>query len=144
MAGFFDEVKGIFSEDVVKSLAYATVAGIGSGILTNFLLRVAKVNEAESSGKVVKALGTILGAGLGAYIGDEYLKDRRLAYAGVFGALFPMVYNFVSAKVNPEAVGQKLALGLTGEWRSATTTVVTPAPVVYTPPVQEVGAPVPP
>lgn len=146
MPGFVDEIKSIFDEDTIKGLAYAAGVGIGSGALASFLLRVS--NAQATAGKIIKGTGILIGAGIGAYIADRYLKDRKLAYAGLFGALLPPLYNYLTTKINPEEVGQKLALGLAGEWRhgatAASAPVITVQPVEVRPAPANVGAPVPP
>lgn len=117
MNGIVNEIKEIFSVETVKDFGYAIAIGLGTAFVSAAALKLAGKDLATGAGKAIALGSGVLMGGLGAYIGKRYLNDPRMAFAGIFGAMFPFVYNWVESTINPQAYGEKLALSLSGTWR---------------------------
>lgn len=118
--GFMEEVKGIFTEKTVVGLTYAAGSGIVSGVLGALMQR------AGSGNKYLGYVGNIFGAGLMAWFADKLGHPEWKGYA-VFGSLFPPVWEFVTDKISPDELANKVAMGLGMSWQQAATQYYAPA-----------------
>jgi len=123
--GIVDNIKAIFTEKTVVGLGYATVSGLASAVLGGVLER------ASNGNKWLGYFGNVLGAGLMSWVADKMGHPEWRGYA-VFGALFPPIWEWVSDKISPEQLADKVATNLGLTWSRAAMSAPVAAPVTVT------------